>query len=124
MESITVKRLKILLEKENLSANEAAKKAGISSSALYYILDGGQPRKSTIQKIVAAYPNYSQEWLLGADTATEQDAGELQRLREENAWLRQLVERLTTGTKAVGNFLKALTRAGANVFAPVRVGAV
>lgn len=121
---LPVMRLKKLLEQEGISANELSKKVGVSSSAIYYILEGAQPRISTIEKIVSAFPQYSKEWLLGTDMATNTDSAELTRLREENAWLKQLVSNLTAQVKQpVSNFLNALSQAGAALAAQLRVAA-
>jgi predicted transcriptional regulator len=118
MESLTITRIKSLLEREKETPNSFAKKVGVSSTAIYHIIEGGQPRVATIDKIVAAYPNYTKEWLLGADTKVidASERMELDRLREENKWLKGLVERLTGQAakveKAAGNFKKALAKAG------------
>lgn len=118
MESITVQRIKMLMEREKETPNSFSIKVGMSSTAVYNLLQGGQPRKSTLAKIVQFYPNYSMEWLLGADAKVVDitERVELERLREENKWLKSLVERLSGNpvpAKTASNFRKALGLAGA-----------
>jgi predicted transcriptional regulator len=121
MKSITVKRLEILMSREGETANSFSKKVGVSSTAIYNLIEGGHPRTATIDKIVAAFPTYSKEWLLGTDVVSTDDSNELQKLREENAWLKKLVENLTSAGKVATNFLRTLILAGANNIVRVRV---
>jgi len=113
MESLTVQRIRLLIEREKETPNSFALKIGVTSGSIYNILSGGQPRRSTLQKICAAFPNITEDWLLGGDAKVldGSERMEIEKLRQENEWLRQLVERLT----AKANFLKASIKAGSTV---------
>jgi hypothetical protein len=118
MESITVQRIKMLIERENETPNSFAIKVGLNPNSIYNLLNGGQPRKSTLIKIIDKYPNYTLDWLLGADAKVIDitERVELERLREEVKWLKSLVERLSGSpvpAKTASNFRKALGLAGA-----------
>lgn len=121
MESLTVQRIKLLIEQEKETPASFAKRIKVTPTAVYKWFDGGQPRLSIIEKIVQAYPKYTPEWLMGGDTKVVDGTLQfkVEKLEQENARLWALVERLTgqlnsTG-KAVGNFLRALTKAGVPV---------
>lgn len=122
MESLTIQRIKLLIEREKETPNSFAKKIGVAANSVYNLLDGGQPRRGTIAKILAAYPNVTESWLMGGD-AVQVDASErmeLDRLRQENKRLWALVEslsgQLNSAGKAATNFLKALTKAGVPMY--------
>jgi transcriptional regulator with XRE-family HTH domain len=116
MKTITVQRIEQLIKDENETANSFAKKVGITANSVYNLLDGGQPRIKTLEKIVSAYPSYTLEFLTGRDTKhiDASEKFELDRLRKENEWLKKLVERLTgERDKIAANFKKASIAVGA-----------
>ncbi len=132
MKSITVQRIEQLIKQEDETPNSFAKKVGITANSVYNLLDGGQPRKSTITKICQAYPKYTEDWLLGSDAIhiNASDKFEIDRLREENKWLKGVINTLQAQLGKAGNFNDAPTKAGAGAkvvtmftpVQPVRVG--
>lgn len=117
MKTITVQRIEQLMQQEKENPNSFAKKIGITATAVYNLLDGGQPRMTTIKKITAAYPNYTEDWLCGSDAIiiNGTDKFELDKLRKENAWLKGIINTLSDQLGKSGtNFLNALAKAGAS----------
>lgn len=120
MESPFIERLKQLMANEKENANSLAEKCGLTAAGVYKLLEGkSQPRVATVEKIIAAFPNYSKEWLLGfqgkvVETATNpyRDFA-IQKLEQENERLWSLINHLTGGKVLRENFLKALNSARA-----------
>ena len=99
MDSIVVNRLKTLMEREKENPNSFATKVGMTSSAVYNLLEGGgTPRAATINKILAAYPNYTREWLTGVDGKVIETNDNpyrdfvIKKLTEENERLWDMIE--------------------------------
>ena len=116
MDSIVVKRIKILMEKEKENANSFATKIGMTSGSIYNLLNGGQPRDATIDKILTAFPNYTREWLMGIDGKEPQVNDNpyrdfiIKKLEDENERLWKLVEKLS-GAPVGQSFLKPTHKA-------------
>jgi transcriptional regulator with XRE-family HTH domain len=117
MDSIVVNRLKTLMDREKENPNSFATKVGMTSSAVYNLLEGGgTPRAATIDKILAAYPSYSREWLMGIDGKVIETNDNpyrdfvIKKLNDENERLWKLVEKLTGAP--VGSFPKLPSSAG------------
>ena len=114
MDSIVVNRLKTLMEKEKENPNSFATKVGMTSSAVYNLLEGGgTPRASTINKILAAYPSYTREWLTGIDGKVIETNDNpyrdflVKKLTDENERLWEMIEFFKS--KMPPNFLLPLT---------------
>lgn len=127
METIVVTRIKQIIDAEGETPNSFAGKIGVTSNSVYNILKGGQPRISTIDKIVAAYPQYTKEWVLGGEGKLVSGAKdfEVKKLQDDLAAANKEIERLWgvinhfTGGKV--NFLEASIYTGATKRKQVRI---
>lgn len=91
-----VDRVKLLIEKSNLSVNAYAQKIGISPQNLYACVRGRVPSVEILQKILIAFPDVSAEWLLmGEGRINKEDAEFLkEQIRVKDEQIEALIKKL------------------------------
>ncbi|MCW5907337.1 MAG: helix-turn-helix transcriptional regulator [Chitinophagales bacterium] len=98
MEASIGYKIKALRTQRGMSAAELGELIGLSGGAIYsYEKDKAEPPISVVEKLALAL-GATKEELMGLSSPSKLNF-EIERLQEENAWLRKMVERLISNNQ-------------------------
>lgn len=80
-------RIKIMIERENLSQAEFSRLTGINTSTLSHVLTGrNNPSIEVINKILTAFPKYNSAWLVNGDGEPTKDNNSTQQTSSQSLY--------------------------------------